>query len=450
MTESQPKLQGTKNGWFQWLLSDNKFQRIEPVDSIESLLERHQAIQDMGIDHVVVLESGNSNFLPELIAKDQKDIKVIFRNRFPADVVNLLCQPDADILSAWQEICQSNPKKIHHPYFKNRTLVKAYGKSLNDWFKTLHQDDLINYLPAPDRFFLTGEFTYIGIEKGTLVFALTGFPSAWLTLKNRSPSEIKVKANYAGAFLKGPKLKLFWGQQLDWNKPANQFWMKWLKHFRISKNDLEEAGFWQSNTWIDILQKTGIIVVALPSIAVIALMLRLMFQYPILSYELINQILQHREFILHEVFQENEYFLAQIEKYDFEQEPRGEYSPTQNIHDDSLSSYKISYEKGYNLEKLTAENDKEFVLFWQLGKWIRLLDEGCSYEKVHPFNFEKQNKVANKFIQAFEIYDPSQTGVVNELKEMRELLSSQNDISQNDLCDELVSYRQYIFNHLSD
>jgi len=169
--ESQSKLQGTKNGWFQWLLSDNQLNRIEQIDTIESLLERHQAAQKMGIAHVVVLESGKSDFLQQLIQAGKENIKIIFRNHSPSDVVHLLCQPDTDILAAWQEICQGNQKKRYRKYFKSRTLAKAYGESLNERFKTLHEDDLKDYLPMLDRFFLPSEFTYVGIEERALVFA---------------------------------------------------------------------------------------------------------------------------------------------------------------------------------------------------------------------------------------------------------------------------------------
>ena len=91
-------------------------------------------------------------------------------------------------------------------------------------------------------------------------------------------------------------------------------------------------------------------------------------------------------------------------------------------------------------------------MFWQLGKWVRLLDEGCSSEKVHPINFEKQKEIADKFIQVLRIYNnipKIKYDVVDKLKEIKVLLS-QNNIIPDDLCDELASYPQLIFNALSD
>jgi hypothetical protein len=220
--ESWENLQGTQRGWFQWGLSDSQFDRIKPVDSIDALLKRHEVAQKLGIEHVVIIESGKSNILQQLIAEEKNDIKIIFRNRFPADTVNLLCEPDAEILETWATICQG--KTFKNNYFPTRSLAEAYGIALNNWLNnTLDEDDLVNYIPVSNHIFSAEEFTYIGTENKTCIFALTDFSSAWLTLaiqKNKI-------ANYAGAFIQAPKLH----QEYDWDKLDHSFWTQWLNQF---------------------------------------------------------------------------------------------------------------------------------------------------------------------------------------------------------------------------
>ncbi|OAD21624.1 membrane protein [Candidatus Thiomargarita nelsonii] len=379
--ESQPKLQETQQGWFQW--TSEELTRIASIRTIQSLLERHQAAQKAGIEHIVILESGKSKLLPKL----DKDINVIFRNQAPFEVVNLLCQPDFDMLSAWKKICQG--QKIKNKAFKNRMLSTKYGLTFNSWLNRLHEEDLTDYLPASNRIFSSNEFTYVGIEEGALVFALTTFPAAWLSLRAGQ------KAQFAGAFTKGPKLKLFFGRGRDWDKLDDRFWAKWIKNFRIPKNELVRAGIIQAApariiVWGPVFASIVVAVLVIPPL----------------------------------IHQERQY----------------EFFPS-SYRGTSNSLMFLIYSKGLKGDP-SHHIDEKWLLFWELGDWTKSLDTGCNQEIQH-FDFQNKKERATELAQKFKDYEE----VVNHLKDMENKLS-QNDLKRHVLCETLAEKSRHIFTHL--
>ena len=416
-TESQPKLQGTKNGWFQWWLSDNRLNRIEYIDTIESLSERHQMAQQMGIEHILVLESGKSHLLQQLIQAGKENIKIIFRNHSPAEVVNLLCGPDADILEAWEKLCQGKNNKPADQLVKNRPLAKAYGNSFNQWLNTLPADDLRDYLPK--RFFLPSELTYVGREKKALVFALKTFPEAWLTLSKQRDSP-SVDAKYAGAFIKAPTLKLNrWGHQRDWNTLDDPFWMKWLKKCRVPKKELKAVGLDQllsptekqqvveqtegnyiMNNGLGMLQRPRVWGPVLAGIAVFTVL----FFWP--------------QSLIPEMEQGNQVALQK------ELNPNREHAfLTNSLGFSGTNLPSVSFAEGYkngiarlskNDYKPYSHAEKGFALFWRLGEWVALLDAGCSHkEKLDNSAFwQPQQTIAKALIDAFNAHNPPKAKTV--------------------------------------
>ncbi|RKZ87974.1 MAG: hypothetical protein DRR19_13055 [Candidatus Parabeggiatoa sp. nov. 1] len=449
--ESQPKLQGTQNGWFQWLLSDNRLNRIEYVDTIKSLLERHQAAQKMGIDHVVVVESGQSDFLQALNAEDRDNLKVIFRNRCPSDVVNLLCQPDAEILEAWEKVCQGKNNKPADQLVQNRALAKAYGNSFNQWLNTLHKDDLTDYLPKPKRFFLPSEFTYVGIEEGALVFALSAFPGAWLSISRQSGRKLKVK--YTG-FIKAPTLKLSrWGIQRDWNTLDDPFLAKWLKNCRVPPKELKAVGLepdkpfnwlnqllskvvkpWKDimNNGLGILQRPRVLGPVLATIAVVAVSLWFIIQH--LQHPIIPEIEPGYQVALQKEMIPN----------------REQAFITDSLGFSGTGLPFVSFTEGYKggIARLSkndyqpdSQADKEFL---RLGEWVALLDAGCSHNaKLDSAFWQQQQTIAKALIDAFDKHDsPKAKTVVGVLDNMDNALTEKlsGNKTNTALCHDLKGF----------
>lgn len=417
-TESQPKLQGTQNGWFQWRLSDNWVTRIEYVETIESLLERHKNAPT-GIEHVVVLESGNSELLQPLIQKGQENIKVIFRNRFSAEVVQLLCQPDADILAAWKKVCQGN--KPAHKLIQDRALATAYGQSVNQWLSNLHKDDLKYYLPT--GFFLPSEFAYVGIEERTLVFALKTFPGAWITLSKQPGTPPSIDAKYAGAFIKAPRLKLnWWGFQHDWNTLDDSFWAKWLKKFNISKKEMkmnDDKSYLLDES--DLSNKFDLLKIWAPvfaGITVVAVALWLVFQIQ-LHPKLIPEIEPGYQVALQKEMIPN----------------REQAFLTDNLGFSETGLPAVSFTEGYkggiarlskNDYKSYSEAEKELALYWRLGEWVALLDAGCSHtDNLDSAFLQRLQTIAKSLIDAFKAEDnpPKTKTVVGILDNMDQAIT---------------------------
>jgi len=420
-TESQPKLQGTKNGWFQWWLSDNRLNRIEYIDTIESLSERHQMAQQMGIEHILVLESGKSHLLQQLIQAGKENIKIIFRNHSPAEVVNLLCGPDADILEAWEKLCQGKNNKPADQLVKNRPLAKAYGNSFNQWLNTLPADDLRDYLPK--RFFLPSELTYVGREKKALVFALKTFPEAWLTLSKQRDSP-----------------------SVDANTLDDPFWMKWLKKCRVPNKELEAVGLDQlptekqpepvvgniMNNGLGMLQRPRVWGPVLAGIVVFAVL----FFWP---QSLIPEMEPGYQVALQKELSPN----------------REQAFLTNSLGFSGTGLPSVSFTEGYkggiarlskNDYKPYSQAEKELPLFWRLGEWVALLDAGCSHkEKLDNSAFwQPQQTIAKALIDAFNAHNPPKAKtVVGVLDKMDTAITeklSGNKKTNTALCHDLKGF----------
>lgn len=433
------QLQGTRNDWFQWSLSE-QLTRIKEVKTIQSLRERQQTAQKSGIDHIVVVESGKSEFFKKLIDEaDEEEIQIIFRSQSPSDIVSLACQPETEILEQWKNICKGEPNESQ--LFQNTALARAYGKSFNHWLSNLHEDDLVDYLPT--KAFLPNDFTYAGVENGALVFELKNFRGAWLSLRNRQNSFLskflkifglaEIKAEYSGAFVKIPKL--FLEGERDWNELEAPEWAdKWLKNLRVPQKDIKKVGIETPfKDWGKALKKPLVLGPVLAGIAVFAII-------SVIPWGTIPELDQGYQIAAQKGLSPNREQAFVTDTLGFS----GADLPS--------VSFKAGYEDGVqrlskNNYKSYSQAAKEFILFWRLGEWVALLEAGCTHQdKLDNEFWKSQQTIAQALIQALQA-QKAQTmveTVSNMDKALTEKLSGNKTKTNRSLCGDLKNYSKEI------
>jgi len=232
--EAHQSIDAYQKEWFQWTarLGESEYKRIELISNVEQFIETAKRSLKEGFQVYCILGTPDSSFLSHLLDLRLKlDVELCTVSENPAFVKDLLCDPEIDVLRAWEAMINGNESTLLRITPEQTDFWQKYGIAYGNWLKQVNEDYSFTHPTlelTPENFFKKDDTYWINQA-----------PIAWINnSKNMSD------AAYGGAFLKPPYLKISEGNKAySINDVDGAFWSIWDRTFSTKQPNFVEISF---------------------------------------------------------------------------------------------------------------------------------------------------------------------------------------------------------------